>query len=312
MNKVATISLSAFGLAALFATAFVGFAKVNGTPLHSLPVIGGMFPEEHAADGHGAAPGHDDPHATSAGEHGPAAGPRGTDAHPDEHATQADGHATTPSESAAGHAAPGAGDAHAASADPHAEDGAHGGANATPPSARPRTVQAGVFAMLDGDALYGQDELRALADSLRAKNKSADQRIADVERREDLLQDRLTAMEERRRTLEDYAKQLEAREREVAAREAEAKRDDAAAAGQASRSVPPGELASFFADGEIEVLVQRLTGFTAADAAEILARLSPARAKELLDALPTARWREFAEAYAAAVQKTALPEKPRQ
>jgi hypothetical protein len=170
-----------------------------------------------------------------------------------------------------------------------------------------RNVQAGVFGMLDGDALYGQDELRTLADSLRAKNRTADQRLADLDRREELLQDRLTALEERRRTLEDFAKQLESREREVAAREAEAGRDDTVAEGGGLRALPAGELASFFAEGETEVLVQRLAGFTAADTAEILARLTPARAKELLDALPSARWRECAEAYALAVQKAAQP-----
>ena len=299
MNKVATISLSAIGLSALFAVAFIGFAKVNGAPLHTLPVIGSLFPEEageHGTDEHGTAP------ETAHGETSPAGDP---------HGTPESGHGTE-----APHGAqPAHGDEHAA--DPAAGHGetvaaaGHGGHEAPPkPDVGVRNVQAGVFGMLDGDALYGQDELRTLADSLRAKNRTADQRLADLDRREELLQDRLTALEERRRTLEDFAKQLESREREVAAREAEAGRDDTVAEGGGLRALPAGELASFFAEGETEVLVQRLAGFTAADTAEILARLTPARAKELLDALPSARWRECAEAYALAVQKAAQPPPP--
>ena len=56
-------------------------------------------------------------------------------------------------------------------------------------------------------------------------------------------------------------------------------------------------------EGETEVLIQRLAGFSPEESAKILIRLTPARAKELLDALPNARWREFAEAYARAAQK---------
>ena len=54
------------------------------------------------------------------------------------------------------------------------------------------------------------------------------------------------------------------------------------------------------ADGETELLVKRLAGFTPEEGAEILVRLDPVRAKELLDALPPANWRDFAEAYARA------------
>src|SRR6185503_17863909 len=45
MSKIAIIALKAVGGAALFGVSYVGFAKVNGVPLNSLPGIGRMFPE---------------------------------------------------------------------------------------------------------------------------------------------------------------------------------------------------------------------------------------------------------------------------
>ncbi|HUR28787.1 MAG TPA: hypothetical protein VM509_11415, partial [Planctomycetota bacterium] len=122
-----------------------------------------------------------------------------------------------------------------------------------------------------------------------------------LDRREGLLADRLNALDDRRRVMDDFAKQLDARERELKAREAELSRDSTSNA--ASGGLPSADLSAFFTDGDAEVLVQRLTGFTAAEGAQILIRLPPLRARELLDGLPNARWREYAEAYARAAQK---------
>jgi flagellar motility protein MotE (MotC chaperone) len=187
-------------------------------------------------------------------------------------------------------------DADQAAAAPH-ETAAH-----APAAAKPAEAHAGIFDLIDVDGLYTQDELRALGDSLRAKNREALQRSAEIDRREELLADRLTALDERRRTLDEFAKQLDAREREVAAREAESK-SSGGADGSGTGSASPADLAEFFADGEVEVLTKRLSGFTPEEAAKILVRLEPARAKELLEALPTASWRAFAEAYALAAPK---------
>ena len=53
MNKLAILSVSAAVGTALFAVSFLGFAKLNGVPMHTLPVLGGMFSappaEPHAA-----------------------------------------------------------------------------------------------------------------------------------------------------------------------------------------------------------------------------------------------------------------------
>ena len=43
MNKIAILSLSTLGGAALFAVSFLGFAKLNGVPLNELPLVGGML-----------------------------------------------------------------------------------------------------------------------------------------------------------------------------------------------------------------------------------------------------------------------------
>jgi hypothetical protein len=163
--------------------------------------------------------------------------------------------------------------------------------------------------MLDADGLYTQDELRALAESLRQKNHEADQRGAELDRREDLLADRLTALDDRRRVLDEFAKQLDARDRELKARSAEVNRDSNSGNSADGKNLPPADMSAFFADGDVEVLVQRLAGFSVEESARILVKLPPARALELLDAMPSARWREYAEAYARAAQKP--PEEPR-
>lgn len=267
MNKIALLSVSAVGGLALFGVAFLGFAKLNGVPLHSLPGVGGMFPkvEEDHGDTHAAAP--------------DAAGADHT-ASP----TPAEDHGQAP------HA--GATDASAA------ETTTAGESHAPPPKPihdlQPEEARASVFDLLDVDGLYTQEELKTLADSLRAKNREADNRLHAIESREEMLADRLTALDERRRTLDDFAKQLDARERELSAREAEARRDGQAAGADGA----PADMSGFFGDGDTEVLAQRLAGFSPEEAGAILVKLAPERARELLDALPAARWRDFAEAYA--------------
>lgn len=264
MNKIAIISLSTLGGAALFAVSFLGFARLNGVPLNELPLVGGMFPElpEHADQAQPDAAHADKPDSS--------------------HTTKPElPEALKPTED------------HAATAHPDAPD--HG-----PAAAKPAEAHAGIFDLIDVDGLYTQDELRALGDSLRAKNREAEQRSAELDRREELLADRLTALDERRRTLDEFAKKLDEREREIAAREAEVKSSGGTDGGA---EASPADLAEFFADGELDVLSKRLAGFTPEEAAKILSRLEPARAKELLEALPTASWRAFAEAYAGAVAK---------
>ncbi len=276
MSKIAIIALKAVGGTALFAVSFIGFAKLNGVPLSSLPGIGRIFPQEPATAGHG------EEAVTPTSPVSPA--PVKVSAAP----------ATPKTDEKAGAAKP---DASASVAVPALKPLAV----SVPP--QPKEAHAGIFNLLDGDGLYTQDELRALADSLRAKNHEVDQRGAELDRREDLLADRLTALDERRRVMDEFAKQIDARERELKAREAEVNRDATSSDGKGGKPLPPADLSNFFADGETEVLVQRLAGFTPEEGAKILIKLPPTRAKELLDGLPSARWREFAEAYARAAQK---------
>lgn len=67
MNKVAKMSLAGAGALFLFSVAYVGFASMNGVPMHTLPVFGSLFPappsSEHAQDAHGAAASADVPEA---------------------------------------------------------------------------------------------------------------------------------------------------------------------------------------------------------------------------------------------------------
>ncbi|HTF87815.1 MAG TPA: hypothetical protein VK843_05355 [Planctomycetota bacterium] len=270
MSKIALIALKAVGGSALFAVSFVGFAKVNGVPLNTLPVVGKLFPADAKSADH-------------SGEHAPelspAAGPEDA-AHGPVKIEGSD--ETAKPEPAAAHEAP----------------------NPEPnkPEEHSKVARAGIFDLLEADGLYTQDELRALAESLRAKNHEADQRGAELDRREDLLADRLNALDDRRRTLDEFAKRLDARDRELKAREAEMNLGGDGGTGKTKEAVP-ADLAAFFAEGETEVLVKRLAGFTPEESAQILIKLPPTRAKELLDGLPNASWRVFAEAYARAAKQ---------
>src|SRR5688500_12526414 len=145
MHKIATISLSVLGVTALFAVSFLGFAKINGVPLETLPAVGGWFGSE--------APGRE----SAALPQPPAA--QG----PESPSSEAD-----PSQAAA-------------SLDPVQPDPQASAADAPAPT-RTRETRAGIFDVLGSDALYTHEELRALADSLRTKNREADQRWAEIER----------------------------------------------------------------------------------------------------------------------------------
>ncbi len=270
MNKITILSVSALGATALLGVSFLGFAKLNGVPMHSLPLVGGMFPETQDAE-----------HPKETTEAPPPVDEQKKPATPSA--------AITPD---------------APVGDDHAPEDAHATAQKTPatPTVRQREARAGMFEMIGADGLYSQEELRTLGDSLRTKIREVDQRGEELDRREDLISDRLTSLDERRRTLDEFAKQLDLREREAKAREAELNRDQTTNGGAAANKTPAGALSAFFSEGEVEVLVTRLAGFTPDETAQILVKLQPARAKELLDALPTARWRECAEAYARAAQ----------
>ena len=50
MNKIITYAGMAFFALLLFGGAFVGFAKMSGAPMHSLPLVGGLFAEEATED----------------------------------------------------------------------------------------------------------------------------------------------------------------------------------------------------------------------------------------------------------------------
>lgn len=51
MNKVASISLAGAGGLMLFSVAYLGFAKMNHVPMHTLPVFGSLFPAPPESEG---------------------------------------------------------------------------------------------------------------------------------------------------------------------------------------------------------------------------------------------------------------------
>jgi flagellar motility protein MotE (MotC chaperone) len=277
MNKVATISLASAGGLLLFSVAYIGFAKLNGVPMHTLPVFGSLFPappESEASE--------DEAHAsgTAEGEHGEKPAETNPEGHGEEVATNE--HGEKPIASAT--------ESHGAS---------HGSE-----SPRREEAKADVLGMFQFESPYTADELRELVSTLERRNKELDRRLAELANKEELADDRLEAIEDRQKALDTMKAELEELQAELAARAEELERDGQKKSDDEQKSVRA--LGALFEDGEPDALASRLVGYGPKEAAKILATLQPDRAKELLDALPQAKWREFAEAYTktVAAQKT--------
>ncbi|MBI5432641.1 MAG: hypothetical protein HZA52_07415 [Planctomycetes bacterium] len=266
MNKVATLSLAGAGGLLLFSVAYIGFAKMNHVPLHTLPVFGSLFPKPPAeTDEHGE-PKAGDEHASASG---------------DEHATE------TPNDE----------HGEVATADPHAtpEHSAETKGHAATKGASHGESKADLLGMFQFESPYSADELRELVETVERKNKELDRRMAELSTKEELVDDRLEAIEDRQKALDAMKTELEELQAELAARAEEVQRDGQKKSDEEQKTVKA--LGALFEEGEADALASRLIGYGPKEASKILATLSPERAKELLDALPQAKWREFAEAY---------------
>lgn len=267
MNKVATMSLAGAGGLFLFSVAYIGFAKMNGVPMHTLPVFGSLFPAPPAEEGE-----HGEEHASENGEHA-AEGATGTEA--------ADPH---------GEVASGA---------EHGSKPAPTGTHAPTKSSKSHEATADLLGAFKFDSPYTSDELRELVETLEKKNTELDRRMAELATKEELADDRLEAIEDRQKALDAMKTELEELQAELAARAEELQDETEKKTEVEQKSIKA--LGAMFEDGELDALASRLTTYGPKEAAKILVTLTPERAKELLDALPQAKWREFAEAYTKAL-----------
>ncbi|MCK6445911.1 MAG: hypothetical protein L6Q99_05910 [Planctomycetes bacterium] len=270
MNKVATMSLAGAGGLFLFSVAYIGFAKMNGVPMHTLPVFGSLFPAPPEEEG-----AHGDEHASEGAEHSTegAADSTGTEAH------------ETHGEVAGG--------------ETHGSKTTPAGTHASSKSNKSREATADLLGSFKFDSPYTSDELRELVETLEKKNAELDRRMAELATKEELADDRLEAIEDRQKALDAMKTELEELQAELAARAEELQDETEKKTEVEQKSIKA--LGAMFEDGELDALASRLTTYGPKEAAKILVTLTPERAKELLDALPQAKWREFAEAYTKAL-----------
>jgi hypothetical protein len=197
MNKVAAISLASAGGLMLFSVAYLGFAKMNHVPMHTLPVFGSLFP---------APPDGEDEHGpSSVAEHGdePYADPNVSDGHD----AEATSHDAPPSEK------------HAPAPSKHGE------------------AKADLLGMFQFESPYTAEEMRELVETLERKNAELDRRMAQLATKEELVDDRLETIEERQKALDAMKAELEELQSELAARAEELDREGETKADEEKKSV---------------------------------------------------------------------------
>jgi hypothetical protein len=149
-------------------------------------------------------------------------------------------------------------------------------------------------------------QLRELVETLRQRERQAEDRLDAAARKESQLAEREVALQDQQRRLLEMRAQLERMQSDLRTESAVLAQQllqHRAIEDEAWRT--RGRL---FEEGEPELLAPRLATYAPEEAAQVLATLEPDRARDLLDALPAARWRDFAEAYALRVARpTAKP-----
>lgn len=166
---------------------------------------------------------------------------------------------------------------------------------APPLDAVPARAGIGLLDVFRIDGPLDPKELRALADDLKRKRALAEQRLAELDEREQRLGERVEFLDEQFQSLQSLRSSLESWELELEARQEEVDRDETA---QSEReAVSWQRMAKLFEKGEAETLAFKLQAYTPAEAARILSRLKPDRARALLEALTTDGWKDYWDAY---------------
>jgi hypothetical protein len=189
-----------------------------------------------------------------------------------------------------------------AGADAGADPAAIGAASDSPLPAR-RSVRQEVLnasiGVLGGFAVpapYSRDELEALVDELEGRNAELGERLDEVAARERTVSERLLMIEAQAKELEQLREEIDVRAAELELRALELRRDQESVS--QDDTLRYANLASLYADGEVDQAATDLQALGAAEAAKVLRRLDDDRALALLRALPDQERRSFAEAWA--------------
>jgi flagellar motility protein MotE (MotC chaperone) len=157
-------------------------------------------------------------------------------------------------------------------------------------------AQRGVLSAFELPPSFSAEELHLVVDEVKARQAAQDARERALDEREATLEEREAVLSERLATLEDMKAALEAFERELDLQGQELSASQTAAAERKASAW--NATAALFADGDVDEQAVRLQQFPPDEAAEILMRLKPSRARDLLAALPSPElWREYQDAY---------------
>src|SRR5688572_5655543 len=175
-------------------------------------------------------------------------------------------------------------------------------AHATSPAPlAPPPVQAGL-GLLDVFVLespLAAEEVQELARALKEQRAALEQRSGELDEREERLDERALFMDEQSASLAQMRAELERWQGELEERQAVLERSEAV---QGERDAASWQrMAKLFEKGEAPALARRLEAWTPAEAAQLLVHLKPDRVRELLEALGGDSWKDYWDAYRAAV-----------
>ena len=151
---------------------------------------------------------------------------------------------------------------------------------------------------------FTQNELQSLTDELKTKLQRLDLLEAELQQREQQVEEDREVIAERFAALEDMRKDLEAFKAELSLREQEVLRDESAA--QEQETARWQDVANVVAALEDDAAGRRLMSFPPEDAASILLAMDAERAAELLNLLDGDSWKDYVEAYTDARAKARM------
>jgi flagellar motility protein MotE (MotC chaperone) len=161
-------------------------------------------------------------------------------------------------------------------------------------------TKASVLSAFVMPAPFNSDELAQMQSKLALRLEEAEVKLATAKDKERALDERERALTGREKELQAIKNELDTRTKELAMREQELGRDGEANAAREEKSWT--ELARFFAEGEVDDLVKKLTTFDPKDAAKILHQLDDERAIALVNGLPQDQYKSFLDAYRKSVK----------
>jgi hypothetical protein len=173
------------------------------------------------------------------------------------------------------------------------------GANEAPVPSPPKQAGLGLLDVFVLESPMAAEEIQDLARALKEQRAQVEQRSGELDEREERLDERALFMDEQSAALAEMRAELERWQGELETRQAELERGEAVHSEKDAASWQ--RMAKLFEKGEASALARRLEAWTPAEAAQLLMHLKPDRVRELLEALGGETWKDYWEAYRAAV-----------